>query len=290
MQPIQESLKPLFLGATDALAGLVDAAARVGAAVGKTILSATALIKDGRGGELFSVGLDLAIQKAMDVLGRGFSGAVAFLGTALPPIFDALTAKLHDNKFWEGVKSLFDAIASKISAAFQFGPDLNGARQANEDAAAASFAAAEALFAKSGKVDFGKVFADSMKAGAAAASDAVNGPTSDGLIKARENWDKLAESASRTADQLREATIVPAAPSIVAPLAPDPINAFTARALAPAQLVASITRIGGNGGPGLVSKSEGEQQKMNFSLSKLVELSKKTVAAIAAQNHVPLWQ
>lgn len=290
MQPIQDALKPVLLGATDALAGLVEAAAAVGKQIGNALVGSFAVIKSGRTGELLSAGFGLAIAKGLDVLDRGFKGAVAFLSTALPPVFDAITAKLYDARFWEGVKSLFDAIASKISAAFQFGPDFANARQANEDAAASSFKAAEGLFRHAGGIDMGKAIADGLSAGMKAAKDAAQGPESQGVIDAKANWRNLMDSVKPLVQQLQKVSSVPPPP--IAKPREDMTNspALGGGALRQTLVIASsLARVGGEDGGMVLSKTEAEQRRTNTLLARSNSTLSKIHESLRSRPQNSVW-
>jgi hypothetical protein len=101
--PIIDHLKPILNNAIGMLESWRQKAREAGTAIGRALLAAFALIQDGKALELFRAGFRFAIAGAMDLLDRGLRSAIAFLGTALPPIFSAATSILRDPQLWQGI-------------------------------------------------------------------------------------------------------------------------------------------------------------------------------------------
>jgi len=115
-QPILNAIKPLMQDGLKVVAAMKEKATAAGAAIGNALLTVIAAFKAGNIWNLATAGMNLAFRSGIDVLMRGLKGAVAFLATALPPIFAAAMAKLRDPKFWDGVITLLAGIGHKITA------------------------------------------------------------------------------------------------------------------------------------------------------------------------------
>ena len=118
-QPINDALKPILQSAINNVTLLAEKAKAVGARIGRVITLGLAAFKTGNAAEFFTSRLELGIAVAMDKLMLGLRTAAAFIGGALPPIFESLTSKLTDAKFWDGLENIFRSMGNIIGAEIQ---------------------------------------------------------------------------------------------------------------------------------------------------------------------------
>ena len=120
--PITDALKPLLDAAIGKIAELREIARSAGEVIGKTLLVAFSLIQSGRLMDVVRVGLGVAIAAGMDLLMRGLRGAVAFLSTAIPPVFSAAVSVLKDPNLWRGIATILvgvgDGLAARLKSSF----------------------------------------------------------------------------------------------------------------------------------------------------------------------------
>jgi hypothetical protein len=281
-QPIMEALKPILMDATGILEDMVGAAKRVGDSLGTGILSVFALIKNGQTMEFLQAGLNFAFQKAMDILTRGFRGAVAFLAAALPPIFQSAMAKLSDPQFWEGIGRFLRGAAAAFNAEVRAGLGQNDLAKSLNRQSEADMKLGQMLMSGSGNVDFTDTLKNALIAAASAASEAAGGPESPALTAARDQVDKLFASVAGTVEKLRQSAIVPPT-NPVSKKSDDGSDEKPAMRFESASIAGSMTRFGGGGFGVLISQAMvTQQQQANRHLAKIVSNTSNRATPVAA--------
>jgi len=153
---------------------------KIGAKVGNALLTVVAAIRSGRTVDLLKAGMRLAMASAVDVLMRGVRGAVAFAATALPPVFDAVFARLKDPNFWKGVVHLLEAAGHSLQASIleMFGKRTKAELARESASAMASSGMTRIEISGAAKKDLVDVMSEALVDGAAAAAEAASGPPS----------------------------------------------------------------------------------------------------------------
>jgi len=268
--PIIDSIKPILSQAIDLVGTFKAQAAAAGKVVGNAILSAFALIKSGQTFALLAAGFNVAITGATDLLLRGLKSALAFLATALPPIFEAAFAKLSDPQFWEGVAVFLRGAAAGFSAEIRDGlgqKDLAAAlrRQAGLDQQLGS-----QLIGRAGGVDMGAVTKDSFKRGMEEALKELGAAASPELVAAIARLKELLGTVSKEVAALRASTAVPPANPGGTPTESAPATETAIGALKSAMtLTTSLARVGGGGFGMTFSPMITEQKKSNTLLKQI---------------------
>lgn len=248
--PITNALKPLLTDGLNVISTLKTAAASAGKAVADTLLAAFALIKTGKTMELLGAGFRMAVTGALDVLTRGLRSAVAFLATALPPIFTAAFSKLTDPGFWFGVEALLASAGAAFAAEIKSALPMADAK---EIAALRAKSGAEAYIARreiegAGGVDMTRVLQEALGAAGAAALKAGGGPANASFTAAQQAWQDLLKTVSASVAEMRASVAIPPPPGFTPATTPGgagPTPDALANAIAPAVL--SLSRIGGGG-------------------------------------------
>jgi tape measure domain-containing protein len=191
-QPILDALKPILEAGIARLGTLMEAAKKMGNSIGSAIGIAFQAIQSGRSMEFLGKGISFAFQTGIDILRRGVAGAIAFLGTALPPIMEAAFAKLSDPQFWQGIGKLLEAAAASFAAEIRAAlgqKEMAAALRRQSDMAQML---GGALIERSGGVDFGATLSDSMVAGAQAFLAAISeSEESPALADARKSFQDI---------------------------------------------------------------------------------------------------
>jgi tape measure domain-containing protein len=278
-QPINDALKPIIEAGIANLTSFMEKAKQLGEKVGNAISIVFTAFRDGKAMELFKAGLSVAFLGGIDILLRGFRSAVAFLATALPPIFEMLGAKLSDPTFWEGISLLFQGIAAS------FGAEIRKALGQNELAASLERQGSlqqkhgGMLISQAGNQDAGAVLTAAMDAGLQAAKTAAGGDRSASFQKALDDFAKITGKLEATvaadkifADLLKPKTISGTATPPASP------SETVSKAVAPA--VMSLTRIGGGGFSNTVfTNLVAETKKQTGYLKKIAEKPTPTMTA-----------
>lgn len=207
-KPFNDSLKPIIQSAINSVTTLLERARTLGERVGRAITLAFVAFQQGKLGDVFRKGLTLGVSVAIDILMRGLRGAVAFLATALPPIFSAAGSKLSDPMFWSGIKNIFVGLGQTITAAIQEalpGQDkqLIAGRKALADS---SFNLGSKQINLAGGVDLGKTIGTAISSGNKAFLDAAGGEMSANVKAAQENLSKTLETLKAAADAIQKKT------------------------------------------------------------------------------------
>lgn len=209
-QPINDALKPILQAGIDKLTSLLEKARELGAKVGRAITIAFVAFKEGRAGELFSAGLNLAVAVAVDTLMRGLRGAAAFLAASLPPIFAALGAKFSDPAFWAGLAMIFKGLGNTLGAAIRRSlPNaVLNAKEIVEQNRIGEEQQKKGMLGinQAGNVDVGKAIKKAFGDGGQAAKDAASGPLGNGVTTARASLQAVTDSLGAAADKIQEAT------------------------------------------------------------------------------------
>jgi len=286
-QPIVDSLKHMIADAISMVETFQATAAAAGKKIGDALLSAFALIKSGQTFALLSAGFALAVAGATDLLMRGLRSAVAFLATALPPIFSAAFAKLSDPGFWAGIRVLFSSLGSSIAAEIKSAlpfADLDEVASLRTKSKIDG-RIGEELIGSAGNTDFTAVFKAAVADAAAAAAAAAGGPASDSLATARDSFNSLMDTVRAQSAAMRSATAVP--PPALGATGEATGSRFDAFGLGEAirQIMPVTTSLGRVGGGSLGAANFApmitEQRKANGLLQKLVENTARPMAAIA---------
>lgn len=209
-QPILDALKPVLTGAIDRLNALRAKAAEVGQAVRDIFLGAFVLVRDGQAMQLLSAGFRVAVAGAIDLLMRGLRSSVAFLASALPPIFESAFSKLQDPLFWQGVGGLLKGVAANFAAEIRAGlgrsEEAAGLRRSG--ALAMEIGGKAMAMAGDGR-DVGEVLATSLEAGLQAAAEAGLGPSSKGYRDAIAAFRELLQGVATEVGKLKEEAVIP---------------------------------------------------------------------------------
>ncbi len=213
--PINDALRPMLQEAIQIVKTMRDQVREMGEGVGKAMAFVFAAFKAGRLGDVLGAGFRVAVTSAVDGLMRGLQGAVAFLGSALPPLFGTAMAKLRDPAFWDGIAGLMRGLGHNIAASI-----YESTWRAGEAANARSKASAEVAqgmvlindVAKGGNV--AEAVSQALKGGLRAASDAARRPTAytDDAQKARSTLRELFMELQPVMKKLREGAAVPGPP------------------------------------------------------------------------------
>ena len=210
--PIADSLKPLISSALGLVERFRAQAVAAGKAVGDALFAAFALVKSGKTFDLLRAGFAVAITGAMDLLMRGLRGAVAFLATSLPPIFEVAMSKFRDPRFWQGVSQFVSGVgqtlAAEIRSAF---PGANTGKIAQQrEIAGLNQEAGSLLMGLAGRgSDLGAIIADALIEGGKAAAEAMGGPVSQSFLEARQRMQDLLGSVREEVARLRAGAAVP---------------------------------------------------------------------------------
>jgi len=271
MTPVIDAIKPILEGSIARIQTLMSAAKELGEKVGNAISIVFTAFRDGKAMVLFQTGLAMTFHGAMDILYRGFRSAVAFLATALPPIFELAIAKLSDPNFWKAIGLLFESAGKTIAAEIRSaipGTDPNITRGIKMDAEIARYNA-RAMFSRVDGPDASEVIAKLMTNALDAAKEAGSGPASAAFVQSTKTFQETVEKLQATVDADRAARSKPAS-SILPPTkaaAQSPVEAVS-KAVQPA--VMSLTRIGGGGFAATVMNSHLAEAKKQTGLLKKI--------------------
>lgn len=186
----------------------------VGKRIGRVLLAVVAAVKDGRIVEFLSTGFRLAAAAGIDVLMRGLRAGVAFLATALPPVFDTFFSKLKDPGFWDGLATIFRGMAKMIQAELLAALPKHKERADFERDVANTYLETgkyKIMLAGDQKA-LGDVLATSLAEGLVAAGKAAGGPAGMGLQRASEDFRALLRSLEGTVEVLADEIKEPSAP------------------------------------------------------------------------------
>ena len=282
--PVMDAIKPVLLDSIGLVESFRATAVSAGQAVGNALLGAFALIKSGKTMELLGAGFRVAVTGAIDLLMRGLRGAVAFLAATLPPIFDAVTAKLRDGQFWEGIARFLRGAAAGFAAEIRAAlgqDDLAGSlrRQADMDQALGA-----RLMSDAGGVDFAAEFADALQDGIAAAAEAMSGPASEGFVKAKDDLQALLATVREEVAKMRKETAIPpagkgnAAPAAGGEGKPSLLGQIKDAMV----LTTSLARVGGGGFGMTFTPMITEQRKGNTLLQKIEQNTRSMGGGVPA--------
>jgi hypothetical protein len=110
VMPMLEGLAPFLDYARDKITSLKATAAEAGESIKNAMFGAFAVVREGRIGEALGTGIRLAAAQGIDGLMRGVTGVLAFITTALPPVFSAAMAVFSDPNFWAGLGNAFRGV------------------------------------------------------------------------------------------------------------------------------------------------------------------------------------
>lgn len=284
MTPVIDALKPILENGIARIQTLMTKAKELGEKVGNAISIVFTAFRDGSAMELFETGLAVAFEGAIDILKRGLRGVVAFLATALPPIFETLGAKLSDPSFWDGISLLLQ------SAAAAFGAEINKAL--GRDGLAESFKLQSEmqgrhgamLIGQSGNPDSGAVIKAAIEQAAEDFEKAAGGPASDDYQKAADKYYNVVKRLQATvdADKIFGELFKPKTNSIPGGSRTEDNSplATVNRAVQPA--VMSLTRIGGGGFAASVMGSQlAETRKQTSLLKKIADQGARPIKVTA---------
>lgn len=249
-QPINDALRPMLQQAIGLVGSMRQRAREMGEAVGKAMSFVFAAFKTGRLGDVLKLGFRVAVTSAIDLMMRGFRGAVAFLATALPPIFAGATSKLKDPVFWQGLGEIFSALGKRLTAEVKDAFGHTKEADIYRKAAATDFEVGQGRIAKAGKGQApGEMIADALADGFAAAREAAGGPASEGTLRARDDLRALFAELGPVIRKLREGAVVPGPGGSGRPEGPAAEEEEPDRAARPifATIASSMSRIGGGG-------------------------------------------
>jgi len=275
-----------MLPSAQALMGILDRAKSLGKIIGDGIIAGLVLLRNGKTFELLRAGFAFAVTGAMDILMRGLRVAVAFLAGALPPLFQAASAKIRDPMFWEGLKSIFRGLGGTIAVVIQSAiadaeSSLGKERAANQrrkliakDKARIEqdFFMGQAAITSSGQGDsFSDVLYEAFVKGSAAAAKAMKGPVSKSFKDARESLRKLLGSVLEEVARIRaENAVAPGEDSsrdTAGTGDPDNPTAIAGRSLG--TLSTTLTRVGGSRFGMTFSPMITEQRRSNTLLTRI---------------------
>lgn len=273
MKPINDALKPILEMSISRIEGMMEKAKEMGAGIGKAVSMVVKAFEMGKVGDVLKVGLRIAILGIGEGLLRSFRGAVAFLATALPPIFQLAIAKIRDPQFWRGIGQLFEGIGNGIVAQIQ--QALGNKTAALAARAAGSQQREEGLrnIQNAGNVDAGAILKTIFQVAALNAKTAMGGPISAELQKAMDELNGLLESFRRRMEAELSADEIFGVKGSKSPgegnvNKESPMSAAT-KAVAPA--VMSLTRIGGGGFSQTVFTGlVGETRKLNSTAKQIL--------------------
>jgi len=250
-QPVLDALKPALMQAITFVEGLKNRAAALGRQLGQGILAAFAVIRSGQLGTLLATSFKLASTTAVDVLFRGVRSIVAFLGTTIPPIFQAAFAKFQDPQFWAGVGLFLEGAAAGFAAQLRSALGQNQFARSLELQAETQQALAAIMMQRAGNgLGALDILTRALADGTAAARDAFGAPGQDVLGARDAMRDLLASVRDQTRALAASAAVPePATGATGAGLAiedmGESIGASVARAVQSATLTTSLGRIGG---------------------------------------------
>ena len=283
--PILMAIKPLLQDAIQLTGGWAEQAKKLGSAVGEALLAVYALVKSGRTLDLMRAGMAVAFQAGVEVLKRGLQGAVAFLVTALPPVFQAALATMRDPLFWGGVGDLLQAAASDFAATI-----LEAMKQGDEALAARNRAdgfrwrGGSRMRDAGGGVDFTAVLQQSFTERLSAAAEMVKKPMSAEMKAALANLAALKGLVGREMEGLRKGVAVPAPEKGATGTGIGTrSDGSTVGGIREALSIASsLARIGGGGFGMMISPMLKEQQKGNELLRKIERNTSRANGAAVA--------
>lgn len=285
-QPILDSLKPMITGGIELLNSLRAKAAEVGAAVRDIFMGAFVLIRDGKAMDLLKVGFQLAVAGAIDLLMRGLRSAVAFLATALPPIFETAVGKLKDPAFWDGVGMLFKGMGQALAA--EIATAMNQTEKASFLASGSrnNMSLGKGMIRSSGNAEdpaevLGKALAD----GLAAAAKAGLGPSSPGFRAAKADFKALLDTVSAEVAKLRAQTAIPGVSSGATGEGPgtrfDGMDTAAAGGARASIFAGNLARVGGGGFGMLVTPMVSQQRTTNQLLRSIDRKTGTAPAGVA---------
>ena len=248
--PINDALKPILQAGIDNMTLLLGKAKDLGEKVGMVIREVFEIFKSGKSLDLLKAGLFVAFAGAGDLLMRGFRSALAFLGTALPPILAASFAKITDGRFWSGVSDLFSGLgkglAAEIKSALPMADMEEIARMKEHSALLQESGLLKMGLA--GNVNMGDVVKQALADGATAAAAALSAPKSEGLTAALNGMEKILADARAAvlagmlpAGKTKTGTAIAPTPNSEGESLAEKVK----KAASPA--VMSLTRVGGGG-------------------------------------------
>lgn len=287
--PIMNAIKPMLMDAIALIESWKATAVSAGTAIGNAILSAYALIKSGKTMDLLGAGFNLAITGAIDALMRGLRSAVAFLATALPPVFQYAVSRITDPLLWDSLglklQAIFKRVSADIRAAFPGGSKDSFDQAYRESYQMDSSSSAMLATWSNPKIagDGTKVISDALGKGLAAAADEMMSPASSSFMAAKENMRALLDSVKEEAAKMKAAVAIPAP----TPLPGETTTAAGAKTPAGAlkeaiTLTTSLTRVGGSGFGTTFLPMVSETKKSNNLLSKIEKNTRNMPGAIPA--------
>jgi tape measure domain-containing protein len=271
--PINDALKPILQEGIDRITALMTKAKQLGEKIGNSISLIFAAFKGGHMMKLFGAGLNVAVRTAVDILFRGFRGAVAFMASALPPLINGIFSKLSDPKFWRGLMNIFQGLGAIIGA------EVEGALPfANQAKIRALQTKSEFLInqggesmSTAGNVNMEELIKAVMENALSAAKKASGGPKGKRLLAAEDMLIEIMASLQGVVDANKpkpQATGKSEGAGIITP--DDSPAAAVGRAVAPA--VMSLSRVGGGGFANTVFASVlSEAKKQTGYLKKIAE-------------------
>jgi tape measure domain-containing protein len=271
MAPVIDALKPILETGIARIQTLMSKARELGQKVGNAISIVFTAFRDGSSMELFKAGLAVAFHGAVDILSRGLRGTVAFLATALPPIFETVWAKLRDPSFWEGISLLLQ------SAAAAFGAEINKAlgrtdlAESLERQSGLQAQHGAMLIANSGNPDSGAIISSAMEEAMQKFKEAAGGPQSQAFQDANKVFQEAFKKLQETVDKDRAARAAAAASEDETDTEKEESPLATVnKAVQPA--VMSLTRIGGGGfAASVMGYQLAESRKQTALLKKVVD-------------------
>jgi tape measure domain-containing protein len=286
--PINDALKPMLRDGIAAFTAMRAQAAGIGRSIGDALLAAFALVKGGRTKEVLGAVGSVAFQSAVEVLMRGLRGAVAFLATALPPIFDAAVATLKDPRFWKGIGNLLSGIgklfAAEILAVLPGFGNKSKAASLRQQGLTEQYVAEGQIQSSGRGVDMAEVISSALGKGGVAAAAAASGPISKDLKDAFSKWKEISDSVVGEVRRMNQASASPdAAPAVARAGFVEGVAGAIGEAMTVA--VGSMARIGG-GGYGLrINPMVTQQQRSNEYLrsidKRLAAAPRQTTAVFA---------
>jgi tape measure domain-containing protein len=268
--PIADSLKPLISSAI----GMVDRfraqAAAAGKVVGDALIAGFALVRSGKTFELMKAGFAFAITGAMDIMMRGLRGAIAFLATALPPIFEVAMAKIRDPRFWEGIGVFLRGAAAGFAAEIRSAMGQTDLAESLRRQAGLDQALGSQLVGMAGNgEDIGSVISDALLEGGAAAAEAMGGPASQAFKNASDGLKTLLGTVKEEVAKLKAKTAIPPANQGTPASGTPNKEQEKAKAGSLMTLATSMARVGGGGFGMTFSPMITEQRKGNSLLASI---------------------
>lgn len=283
--PINDALKPVLQSGIDGIVSLMAKAKELGQSIAGGISALFGVFEIGKSTALLKAGLELAIRSSMDLLQRGFRGAVAFIATALPPVIAAAFAKLQDKRFWTGLSQMVagigQSIAVEIRSAF---PGADQKQMAlDQQGASLNMEAGGLQMDLAGKINLPEVIKRALMDAQQAASKAMSGASSPELIAAKDLVNELLEAgrrrvqAEKDADEIFGNLLNGPGSKII----PQSSQAVVEKAITPA--VMSMARFGGGGGSmSVFGNLLSENKKQTNYQRQLVELLKPGKPSVAS--------